>query len=373
MSIRIPKHIEELVPYKPGKPIEELLQQYGLAHATKLASNENPLGPSPKAVQAAERALHAMNLYPNGGKTIREVLAKQYKLSSDEIIAGSGSEAIMSTAMHTFLVEGDEVLTSEGTFGGFYVLAHALGLKLVLAPMKNFAYDLDAILGSITSKTRLIYLANPNNPTGSYFSKATLDKFLTNVSEDIIVMYDEAYCDFAHDAPDYPSLFGSKKPNVIALRTFSKSHGLAGIRIGYASAAPELIKLMLKVKLPFEPSEPAQAAGIAALDDTDFLNRTIQTNREGKRQFEAVFHELGIEYIPTAANFFCLTLENTEEAINLHERMERGGVIVRPLGGWGLPNCVRISIGTKEENNYAIEILREVFEPRAAMTAMQNG
>jgi histidinol-phosphate aminotransferase len=373
MSIRIPKHIEELVPYKPGKPIEELLQQYQLSHAVKLASNENPLGPSPKALQAAERALHSMNLYPNGGKTIREVLAKQYKLSSDEIIAGSGSEGVMNTAMHTFLSEGDEALTSEGTFGGFYVLAHALGLHLVLAPMKNFAYDLDAIASRITKNTRLIYLANPNNPTGSHFSKAALDKLLSKVSEDILIIYDEAYYDFAADVEDYPSLFGCGKPNVIALRTFSKSHGLAGIRIGYASAAPELIKLMLKVKLPFEPSEPAQAAGIAALDDTEFLARTIQTNREGKLQFASAFHELGIKYIETAANFFCLTLENTEEAINLHERMERGGVIVRPMGGWGLPNCVRISIGTKEENNYAIEILRQVFEPRTAMTAAQNG
>ena len=363
MAIHIPSFIQSLIPYRPGKPIEEIVREYGITQVTKLASNENPLGPSPKAMEAAQLALPDSALYPNGGKTIREVLAKHYGLTIEEVIAGSGSEGVMNNVMRTFLVEGDEVLTSEATFGGFYVLAHAMGLDLKLAPAKEYRYDLDAIAARITAKTRLIYLANPNNPTGSYFTSAKLIDFLDKVPEDVLVIYDEAYYDFAvDDCPDYPSLLTSRRKNVITLRTFSKSHGLAGLRIGFATASPEIIGMMLKVKLPFEPSGVAQAAGIAAIDDTEFLKRTIEVNRKGRTQWKAAFDELGVRYLATAANFYCTIHETPEAAEQITTAMEREGIIVRNLAGFGLPNCVRISIGTQEQNERGILALKEVLE-----------
>ncbi len=363
MKIHVPKHIESLIPYKPGKPIADLISEHGVDEVAKLASNENPLGASPLAIAAAIESMKDAAYYPNSGRSIREVLAKRYGLSVDEVIAGSGSEGVMNTVMRTFLVEGDEVLTSEGTFGGFYVLAHAMGLNLRLVPMKDYAYDLDRIAESLTPQTRLIYLANPNNPTGSYFNKQKLVEFLTRVPNCVLVMYDEAYYDFAiNDVPDFPSLLTSHIPNVVTLRTFSKSHGLAGLRIGFGVASQEVIQLMLKVKLPFEPSGPAQAAGIAALDDDKFLQQTIEVNREGKSQWRAALSELGLKFVETAANFYCVILDSATEADRILHGMERAGIIVRPLAGFGLPNAIRISIGTSQQNARAIEVLNTVME-----------
>ncbi len=363
MKIHVPPHIQSLVPYKPGKPISDLVSEYGLEQVDKLASNENPLGASPVAIAAAIESMKEAAYYPNGGKSIREALATRYGLTIDEIIAGSGSEGVMNTVMRTFLVEGDEVLTSEGTFGGFYVLAHAMGLKLMLAPMKDYGYDLDAIVKLVTPQTRLIYLANPNNPTGSYFNKQALVEFLTAVPNDVLVMYDEAYYDFAiDDVADYPSLLTAHIPNVVTLRTFSKSHGLAGLRIGFGVSSPEIIQLMMKVRLPFEPSGPAQAAGIGALQDEKFLLQTIEVNREGKLQWKKALTELGLKFVETAANFYCVILETPREAERILHKLERAGIIVRPLTGFGMPNALRISIGTMQQNARAIAVLNRVMK-----------
>ena len=361
MKIRLPPHIASLTPYKPGKPIADVMAAYGLTDVIKLASNENPLGPSPKAMEAVLRAVPEIHLYPNGGKSVREAIAKKYGLTIDQVIAGSGSEGVMTTFMRTFFSPGDEALTSEGTFTGFYVLAYAAGLNLVRAPMNDFAYDLDALADRITPKTKLIYIANPNNPTGSTIGREEFESFYEKVPPNVIILHDEAYYDFAQDVPDYYSLLTDIRPNVVTLRTFSKSHGLAGIRIGYGSGPRELIEPMLKVKLPFEPGTLAQVAGIAALDDDEFLACTIATNRAGKAYLSKSFEEMGVLYIETAANFFCLPFATEADAKQFTEEMERHGIITRWLGGFGLPDCVRISIGTPEENERAISAMKEIL------------
>jgi len=363
MKIQVPAHIQSLQPYKPGRPIADVMKEYGLKHVTKLASNENPLGPSPKAVEAMKQELSTLEFYPNGGRSLREELATMFGLSVEEVIAGSGSEGVMNNLMRTFLEKGDEVLTSEGTFGGFYVLANAMGLKMNLAPMKDYAYDLDAILARLTPNTKLIYLANPNNPTGTYFNKEAFFRFYQQVPESVLIVHDEAYYDFAIDDVDgYYTLIGENLPNVIVLRTFSKSHGLAAVRIGYGVAPKEIIAPMLKVKLPFEPSGPAQAAGIGALHDKEFLHRTIEVNREGKVYFRNGFRDLGLKFVETAANFFCILFENADAAVHFAHQMEKRGVIVRPLSGFSLAEAVRISIGTPEQNKEAVRVMTEVLE-----------
>jgi histidinol-phosphate aminotransferase len=242
-----------------------------------------------------------------------------------------------------------------------------MGLKLKLTPMKAFAYDLDAIAKAVTTSTRMIYLANPNNPTGSYFNKQALVEFLTAVPNSVLILYDEAYYDFAiDDVPDYPSLLTSHIPNVVTLRTFSKSHGLAGLRIGFGVGAPEIIRLMMKVRLPFEPSGPAEAAGIGALQDDKFLLQTIEVNREGKAQWKAALTELGLTFVESAANFYCVIFESETEASRVLHKMERNGIIVRPLAGFGMPTALRISIGTPQQNARAIEVLTKVMKPTNA-------
>jgi histidinol-phosphate aminotransferase len=363
MKVPIPPHIERLEAYKPGRPIPEVLKQYGLSHAIKLASNENPLGASPKAIEAMISAAHDVAGYPNGGKSLREELAAYYGLKPEQLIAGAGSEGVMDTVMRTFLGPGDEVITSVGTFVGFYVIARTLNVEMRLTSLRNYAYDLEAMLGLITEKTRMIYLANPNNPTGSYFTREEFERFYAQVPENILIIHDEAYYDFAiDDAHDYPSYLTDIRPNLITLRTFSKSHGLAGIRIGFASGPEELILPALKVKLPFEPSTLAQMAGIAALHDDDFLRATIDVNREGKAMLSRSLAELDIRFIDTYANFFCLIFESAEIAKQVTEALERRGVIVRNLAGFMLPECVRLSIGTKEQNLTAIQAIGEVMD-----------
>ena len=360
MKITPPAHIAALEAYKPGRPIADVMAEYGLDDVIKLASNENPLGPSPKALEAGIASLRDIHHYPNGGKSLREAIAAKYRLSIDEVIAGSGSEGVMNTLMRTFLQFGDEVITSDGTFTGFYVLAHAMGLKLVTIPMKDYAYDLDGITNRISEDTKLIYLANPNNPTGSMFGRHEFEIFYKRVPDEVIILCDEAYYDFAVPDNEAFTLVDDIRPNVMTLRTFSKSHGLAGLRIGFGTGPKEIIEPMLKVKLPFEPSTPAQAAGIAALEDEEFLARTIETNQTGKRYLKQAFAEFGIPSVDTAANFFLIPFTLASAAHEFVEEMERRGIIVRPLDGSGLPDCVRVSIGTMEENERAIKAMKEI-------------
>jgi histidinol-phosphate aminotransferase len=357
----VPPYIEALRPYEAGRSVESVRKQYGLARIAKLASNENPLGPSPKAVEAMQKSLCGVSLYPDGGLALREVLAREFDLKIDNVIAGSGSEGIMSSIIRTFLCDEDEVLTTEAAFIGFQVLARSRGVKYRTVPYRDWHYDLPALAGEINADTKIIYLANPNNPTGTIFTKHQFDEFYKHVPERVLIILDEAYFEYAKDNPRYPDSMHYRYDNVITLRTFSKIYGLAGARIGYGFAHEELIRNLLKVKLPFEPSTPAEAAGIGALADKEFLHRSLELNARGLCTLTQGLQELGIEAVPSEANFVMAVLPNEAEAMRLFESLLAQGVVVRPLKAFGLANCLRISTGSDEDNQFCIECMRRSY------------
>ena len=357
----VPPYIESLRPYEAGRTIESVRQEYGLTRIAKLASNENPLGTSPKAVEAMAQTLSGLNLYPNGGLDLREILALEFDLKIGNVIAGSGSEGIMSNIIRAFLCDEDEVLTTEGAFIGFQVLARSRGVKYRTVPYRDWHYDLPALAEQINANTKIIYLANPNNPTGTIFTKHQFDEFYKHVPERVLIILDEAYFEYAKDNPKYPDSMHYRYDNVITLRTFSKVYGLAGVRIGYGFAHEELIGNLLKVKLPFEPSTPAQAAGIAALGDKEFLHRSLELNARGLRTISEGLQEIGLPVVPSQANFVMTVLPTAEDAQRIFEELLAQGVVVRPLKAFGLPNCLRISTGTDEDNRLCVEALRRAY------------
>ena len=357
----VPPYIESLRPYEAGRTIESVRRQYGLSHIAKLASNENPLGASPKALEAMTRALGSLNLYPNGGLDLREVLAQEFDLKVDNVIAGSGSEGIMSNIIRAFLCDEDEVLTTEAAFIGFQVLARSRGVKYRTVPYDNWHYNLPALAEAINPNTKIIYLANPNNPTGTIFTKHQFDEFYKHVPERVLIILDEAYFEYAKDNPRYPDSMHYRYDNVITLRTFSKIYGLAGVRIGYGFAHDELIRNLLKVKLPFEPSTPAQAAGIGALQDKEFLHRSLELNARGLRCLTEGLGDLGMTVVPSEANFVMAVLPSEQDAHRIFEELLAKGVVVRPLKAFGLPHCLRISTGTDGDNRLCVEALRGVY------------
>jgi histidinol-phosphate aminotransferase len=351
----VPPYIASLRPYEPGRSAEEVRRQYGLDRVVKLASNENPLGASSRAMEALCASLGQTHLYPNGGLDLRRFLADRFHLGIDNVIAGSGSEGIMSNIIRTFLADEDEVLTTEAAFIGFQVLARSRGVAYRTVPYNNWRYDLAALAEAVTARTKIIYLANPNNPTGTIFTREEFDRFYARVPERVLIILDEAYFEYAQARTDYPDSMQYRYDNVITLRTFSKVYGLAGLRIGYGFAHGELIRNLLKVKLPFEPSTPAQAAGIAALEDEEFLRRTLELNARGLAYLTASFRDLGLEVVDSAANFVMAVFPEAPTAAALSEKLLRRGIIVRPLGAFGLPQCLRISTGAEEENRACVE------------------
>jgi histidinol-phosphate aminotransferase len=363
----VPPYIESLRPYEPGRSADEVRRAFGLASVCKLASNENPLGPSPLALEAIRRQMGDLNIYPNGGLDLRRRLAEEFEVKIENVIAGSGSEGIMSGIIRTFLCDDDEVLTTDAAFIGFQVLARSRGVKYRTVPYRDWHYDLPALAGQITENTKIIYLANPNNPTGTIFTKHEFDAFYQHVPERVLIILDEAYFEYAKDNPRYPDSMHYRYDNVITLRTFSKIYGLAGIRIGYGFAHQELIANLLKVKLPFEPSTLAQAAGIGALADKEFLHRSLELNARGLRQLSDSFRGMGLEAIASDANFVMLVFPAAEQARWLTEALLREGVIVRPLAAFGLPQCIRVSTGTDSENARCIDAMARAVVPSAGI------
>ncbi|HTM49605.1 MAG TPA: histidinol-phosphate transaminase [Bryobacteraceae bacterium] len=351
----VPPYIESLHPYEPGRGIEEVRREFGLGRVLKLGSNENPLGPSPLALQRMRTSMEDLHRYPNGGLDLRRELARQYEVRVENVIAGSGSEGIMSNIIRAFLCDEDEVLTTESAFIGFQVLAKSRGVKYRTVPYKNWHYDLEALAAAVNERTKIIYLANPNNPTGTIFTRLEFDRFYAHVPERVLIILDEAYFEYAKDNPRYPDSMHYRYDNVITLRTFSKIYGLAGVRIGYGFAHEELIANLLKVKLPFEPSTLAQAAGVAALGDKEFLHRSLEMNARGIRFLTESLRGMGFEVPPSDANFVMIPLGSEPEAAALADGLLRAGVIVRPLGAFGLPHAIRVSTGTDEENRLLVE------------------
>jgi histidinol-phosphate aminotransferase len=318
------------------------------------------LGASPLAIEAIRRHVAGINYYPNGGLDLRERLAEEFDLKVANVIAGAGSDGIMSSIIRTFLCDEDEVLTTEAAFIGFQVLARSRGVAYRTVPYRDWHYDLEALAGAITEKTKIIYLANPNNPTGTIFTRQEFDRFYKHVPERVLIILDEAYFEYAQDNHRYPDSMHYRYDNVITLRTFSKIYGLAGIRIGYGFAHDVLITNLLKVKLPFEPSSLAQVAGIAALDDTEFVHRSLELNARGRRFIGDGLRKMGFEVIPSEANFVMAPLESSEAAGWLTEELLKRGIIVRRLTAFGLPQAIRISTGTDEENHMLLEALDQL-------------
>ena len=355
----VPPYIKSLVAYQPGRSADEIRREFGVSRVVKLASNENPLGPSPKAIERVKTVLDDVNLYPDGGLKLRKLLAERFKVKLANVVVGSGSEAIMSNIIRAFLCDDEEVLTAEGTFIGFYVLARSRGVTLRMVPLKDYRFDLAALADAINEKTKIIYLANPNNPTGTTFTRVEFERFMQRVPARVLVILDEAYFEYAADNPDYPDSMLYRLDNVITLRTFSKCYGLAGMRIGYGFAHEELCDNVRKVKLPFEPSVVAEAAGLGALDDRDFLAATLDVNRRGKTFLGHALRDVGLSIVPTDANFFMAAFATEREALELNDRLLRQGVIVRPLRAFGLPHCLRITIGTQEQNEILLDALKQ--------------
>lgn len=358
----VPAHIERLKAYQPGRPADQLKAELGIDRFINLASNENALGPPESAAEAIKKALQDMNRYPEmGGIKLRETLAETYRVKIDNVAIGSGSESIMANIIRAFLHGDDEVVTSEGTFIGFYVLVNSQGVKLKLVPLKNYEFDLDAIADAITEKTKIVYLCNPNNPTGTVFSRADFEVFIKRIPEHVLVILDEAYFEFAMGAADFPDSMTYRYDNVLTLRTFSKAYGLAGNRLGYGLGHDYLIGFVNKVKLPFEPNILAQAAGIATLKDADFLRRSLANNDAGMKLLTGEFEKLGLYYVPSQGNFVMLPFESQERVTALHEGLLRQGIAVRPLHAFGLPHCLRITVGLPDENEAFIKAFRKVL------------
>ena len=358
----VPSYIKQLDNYKPGKSIKEAKRELGITDLIKLASNENPLGSSPKGLAAIKKSFDQLHRYPDAtGYELRKKLSERFNVKKENVIIGAGSEGIMSTIMRTFLLSDDELISADNSFIGFRVLANASGRRVHWVPMKNYRYDLQAMAEKITDYTKIIYIANPDNPMGTYVTRDEFNEFYSYVPERVLIILDEAYYEFAKDSPNYPDSMSYRYDNVITLRTFSKVYGLAGIRIGYGFAHDSLINNLMKVKVPFEPSLAAQAAGVAALDDTNFLKKTLETNNHGMTYLKTEFDSLHIEQVPSVANFITTIWDSEARASNLSQKLLKKGVIVRQLIAFGWPDCIRISVGIEEENKKFIHSLKGVL------------
>ena len=353
--------ILNITPYQPGRPIEEVKRQLGLREVIKLASNENPLGPSPKAVRAIKEALSKINRYHEGSCFyLRRDLSKKLKVSPDNLIFGNGSDEIIDIIIKTFCQEDEEILTSEVSFLEYKIIAQQNGRLVKAVPLEDFKYDLSALRENIGPKTRVIFIANPNNPTGSYVSKKEVENFLLNLPENILVVFDEAYFEFV-DQKDFPDIleYIEKGKNVMILRTFSKIYGLAGLRIGYGIAKKEFIQYLERCRQPFNVNLLAQEAAQAALSDSAFVKKSKKIAAEGKEYLYQSLGKMGIEYIPSATNFILLNLKR--DGIEVFKKLLKKGVIIRDMRQYGLKNLIRVTIGTEKENRKFIVALKKVL------------
>jgi histidinol-phosphate aminotransferase len=353
--------IGELKPYVPGKPLAELERELGIAHSIKLASNENPLGVSPKVVQAITRALPELARYPDGGGyELRQALAARHAISASCITLGNGSNDVLDMVARVFLHPGTESLFSQYAFAVYSICSQAAGADPVVAPAKHFAHDLQAMRERVSAKTRVIWIANPNNPTGTWLARDNLYDFLRSLSPEIIVVLDEAYTEYVEQA-DYPdgSLWLDEFPNLIVTRTFSKAYGLASLRLGYALCHPDIADLLNRVRQPFNVNALVQVAGLAALEDQGFIEQSLAVNRAGMQQLLQGIEALGLSAIPSVGNF--ITVDFATEAASIDRALLEKGCITRPLVNYGMPNHLRITIGLEAENARLLGALGEVL------------
>jgi len=352
--------IRGLSPYVPGKPVEELERELGIRNAIKLASNENPLGPSPKALQAVRNALPELARYPDGGGFgLKRALATKLQVAAEQITLGNGSSDVIEFAARIFVSPGDEVMYSQHAFAMYPILTQALGGRAIEVPARDWGHDLDAMTLAITPGTRLVFITNPNNPTGTWFGRDALRRFLERVPPRVIVVLDEAYFEYV-DHAEYPDgmAFLPEFPNLIVARTFSKVFGLAGLRIGYCVSSPALADLLNRIRPPFNVNSLALVAAQAALEDVEHLHQSVALNLAGMRQLTSGFESMGLPYIPSTGNFVCVEVG---EAARINDLLLRQGVIVRPIGNYGMPRHLRITIGLPGENDRALAALQQVL------------
>ena len=353
------RDLHDLPSYQPGRPIEEVAREIGLpaGDIIKLASNENPLGPSPAALAAMQRVLANLNLYPDGNAFyLKQALAKKLGLPVANLILGNGSNEIIEFVGHAYLAPGVEVVVSQYCFAVYPLVTKLFGAKLVSVPAKNLGHDLSAMLEAITPRTRAVFVANPNNPTGTVVPKRELFRFIEQVPANVLLVLDEAYIEFLDDTTDTLALVRSgARPNLLLMRTFSKIFGLAGLRIGYGIAHPDLIAAFEKVRQPFNINAIAQAGALAALDDAAHIQRTRKNNAKGLKFFYAELKKLKLEFIPSAANFVLVKVGDGQKVF---DAMQRQGVIVRPMGGYQLGEWIRFTVGTPAENERCAKALR---------------
>ena len=355
------KGILDLKPYIPGKPIEEVQRELGLTEVVKLASNETSVGPSPMAVEAIREELMNTNLYPEGtSRLLREKLAQRLNIGENFFIIGNGADNVIDLTGMAFINERDEVITADITFPAYETITRIMGGEFIKVSLKNFTFDLGAITERVSSKTKMIYLCNPNNPTGTIVKKDSVEKLMSKISDDVIVIFDEAYYDYVEDK-EYPDSlpYVLEGRNVIILRTFSKIAGIAGLRVGYGIARPELIGYLRRVISPFPTNRLAQVGALASLDDNEHYEKVLQSNREGKQYLYRELEKLNIFYVPTETNFIFIDLK--EDSQSFYEKCLKRGVIIRPGKTWGYPNCIRLTIGTQYENEKFIEALKEII------------
>ena len=364
MSTPLPLNpaLEHLPVYQPGRPIEEVARELNLParEIIKLASNENPLGPSPAALAAMEKALHQLHLYPDGNAFyLKRKLADKLGLEPAHLVLGNGSNDIIEFVGHALMAPGTEVVVSQYCFAIYPIIARLFGATVVTVPAQHYGHDLPAMLRAITPRTRVLFVANPNNPTGTLAPRADVVDLLNLVPPTVLLVMDEAYFEFLPDPVDLlPFIRSGQKPNLLLMRTFSKVYGLAGLRLGYGMGHPELIAALEKVRQPFNINSLVQAGATAALDDAEHIDRTLRNNLHGLQRFETAFRQASLEYVPSAANFILVRVGDGQQ---VWSELQKQGVITRPMGGYQLPEWIRISIGTPAENERCLAALKSLL------------
>ena len=357
-NVKAPDYIYKINPYIPGKPIEEVEREKGIANIVKLASNENPLGPSPLALKAIRASLKNLNRYPDGsGFYLKQELVNFFNLKSENFILGNGSNELIDIAVRTFCERDENIVSPFPSFVAYYLAGEQLGLKLKISRLKDYALDLDDMYKLIDGKTKVVFISNPNNPTGTFFSNDKIINFIKKVKDGVLIVIDEAYIEYIGKSL-VEDINIADFPNVLILRTFSKVYGLAGLRVGYGIGHKDLISLMDRVREPFNVNSLSLSAAAAALKDKEYLEKVITTNETEKNYLYGEFKKIGIEFIETGANFILVKLK-LQKAAEISEKLLSAGVIVRPMDRFGYGDMVRITVGTHKENVKLIKALQK--------------
>jgi len=363
LSELAPEYIRAIAPYQPGKPISDLAREMGLdpSRIVKLASNENPLGASPKAYEAMQQALEEIARYPDGNSfALRDAICEKFALKPAQLVFGNGSNDILELAARAFLTPGSAAVYSQHAFAVYALATQAVGAIGVTVPARDYGHDLDAMRAAITPQTRMVFIANPNNPTGTMLEKAALLDFLRSVPPSTLVVLDEAYDEYMPAAAKSESFtWLNEFDNLIISRTFSKAYGLAGLRIGYGAASPDVADMMNRVRQPFNVNSVAQAAAVASLADDNFVEQSYALNQAGMLQLTEAFERLGLAYIPSFGNFVSVRLDN---AADVYRRLLESGVIVRPVANYEMPDYLRVSVGLFSENARFLEVLEQILK-----------